>query len=81
MNTEETREVQHNSTPSVFDPKKLYAKIKEDLYYGRLWKSYQGSTQKSQTKQIYFLLGENPLSKKDQEELSDKTPPSPENTT
>ncbi|XP_041926996.1 immunoglobulin domain-containing protein [Alosa sapidissima] len=28
-----------------FDPSKLYAKIKQDLYYGRLWKSYQGRPQ------------------------------------
>ncbi|XP_062849258.1 immunoglobulin domain-containing protein [Trichomycterus rosablanca] len=71
-NTEETLEVQHDSSPSGFDPKKLYAKIKEDLHYGRLWKSYQGSkqnaTQKCLSRQIYFLLGDSPLSKKDQED-------------
>ncbi|XP_062372416.1 immunoglobulin domain-containing protein [Sardina pilchardus] len=31
--------------PQGFDPSKLYAKIKQDLYYGRLWKSYQGRPQ------------------------------------
>ncbi|NP_001373663.1 immunoglobulin domain-containing protein precursor [Danio rerio] len=30
------------SSPTGFDPSKLYAKIRKDLFYGRLWKSYQG---------------------------------------
>ncbi|KTF90816.1 hypothetical protein cypCar_00029693 [Cyprinus carpio] len=30
------------SSANGFDPSKLYAKIKKDLFYGRLWKSYQG---------------------------------------
>ncbi|XP_055757092.1 protein TsetseEP-like isoform X1 [Salvelinus fontinalis] len=29
--------------PQGFDPSKLYAKIKLDLLYGRLWKAYQGT--------------------------------------
>ncbi|XP_014011802.1 uncharacterized protein isoform X4 [Salmo salar] len=29
--------------PQGFDPSKLYAKIKLDLLYGRLWKTYQGT--------------------------------------
>ncbi|KAL0970007.1 hypothetical protein UPYG_G00235860 [Umbra pygmaea] len=30
--------------PQGFDPSKLYAKIKLDLLYGRLWKAYQGAS-------------------------------------
>ncbi|XP_010903957.2 uncharacterized protein si:ch211-196f2.6 isoform X1 [Esox lucius] len=30
--------------PQGFDPSKLYAKIKLDLLYGRLWKAYNGAT-------------------------------------
>ncbi|XP_062305841.1 immunoglobulin domain-containing protein isoform X2 [Osmerus eperlanus] len=30
--------------PRGFDPSKLYAKIKLDLLYGRLWRSYQGTS-------------------------------------
>ncbi|KAF5895027.1 uncharacterized protein DAT39_015249, partial [Clarias magur] len=62
MYTEETSELHHSPSLSGFDPSKLYAKIKEDLYYGRLWKSYQGrarvSTQGGLTgsRQIYYLL-------------------------
>ncbi|KAB5579363.1 hypothetical protein PHYPO_G00194190 [Pangasianodon hypophthalmus] len=72
MYTEETHEVHHTPSPSGFDPTKLYTKIKEDLYYGRLWKAYQGrarvSTQGCLTgsRQIYHL-GENPLPQRDQE--------------
>lgn len=31
--------------PQGFDPSKLYAKIRLDLLYGRLWKAYQGRSQ------------------------------------
>ncbi|KAI5104303.1 hypothetical protein C0J45_5929 [Silurus meridionalis] len=71
MYTEEAHEVPPST--SGFDPSKLYAKIKEDLYYGRLWKAYQGRTRVSTqgclvgSRQIYYRLGENPLRKKDQE--------------
>ncbi|XP_067256790.1 immunoglobulin domain-containing protein isoform X3 [Chanodichthys erythropterus] len=42
-NTEETHDAPTSqSSPNGFDPSKLYAKIKNDLFYGRLWKSYQG---------------------------------------
>ncbi|XP_016315439.1 uncharacterized protein LOC107668155 isoform X1 [Sinocyclocheilus anshuiensis] len=50
------------SSPNGFDPSKLYAKIKKDLFYGRLWKSYQGQpkswTQGTMTDQghVYHLL-------------------------
>lgn len=73
MNTEEAHEVHHSPSPSGFDPAKLYAKIKKDLYYGRLWKSYQGRTRVSTegcltgSRQIYYRLGENPLPQGDQE--------------
>lgn len=56
-----------------FDPAKLYAKIKEDLYYGRLWKSYQGRARvptqgsPSPARQIYYRLGERPLPERDEE--------------
>ncbi|XP_073693743.1 uncharacterized protein [Garra rufa] len=55
------------SSPNGFDPSKLYAKIKKDLFYGRLWKSYQGQpkswTQGTMTEQghVYHLLGQSPL--------------------
>ncbi|XP_072542934.1 uncharacterized protein [Salminus brasiliensis] len=64
-NTEEIHEAQH--TVTGFDPAKLYAKIKEDLYYGRLWKSYQGRARiptqgsPSAPRQIYYRLGERRL--------------------
>ncbi|MCJ8731572.1 hypothetical protein PDJAM_G00201070 [Pangasius djambal] len=73
MYTEGAQEVHHTPSPSGFDPTKLYTKIKEDLYYGRLWKAYQGrarvSTQGCLTgsRQIYYRLGENPLPQRDQE--------------
>ncbi|KAM4604256.1 uncharacterized protein ACJ7VT_018817 isoform 2-T2 [Polymixia lowei] len=49
-----------------YDHSKLYAKIKLDLLYGRLWKAYQGSarvrppaTPQQETQQkVYSLLGE-----------------------
>lgn len=74
MYTEETHEVHHTPSPSGFDPTKLYAKMKEDLYYGRLWKAYQGRAQVSTqgcltgSRQIYYRLGENPLPQRDQED-------------
>lgn len=80
MYTEEAREVQPTPSPSGFDPTKLYAKIKEDLYYGRLWKSYQGKARVATqgclagSKQIYYRLGENPLSQREQEH-NPKIPP------
>ncbi|XP_051579663.1 uncharacterized protein LOC127455669 [Myxocyprinus asiaticus] len=56
------------SSPNGFDPSKLYAKIKEDLFYGRLWKSYQGQPNKAWTQgtmtdngHVYYLLGQSPL--------------------
>lgn len=70
---QEAHEVHHTPSPSSFDPTKLYAKIKEDLYYGRLWKAYQGRTRVSAqgcltgSRQIYYRLGENPLPQSDQE--------------
>lgn len=72
MYTEEAHEVHHTPSPSGFDPTKLYAKIKEDLYYGRLWKAYQGKARVSTegcltgSRQIYYSLGENPLPPRDQ---------------
>ncbi|KAJ8338245.1 hypothetical protein SKAU_G00372110 [Synaphobranchus kaupii] len=52
----------------AFDPSKLYAKIKIDYYYGRLWKAYtRGWTVGPQPK-IYQLLGEHPPQQKDNEE-------------
>ncbi|XP_058251463.1 immunoglobulin domain-containing protein isoform X2 [Hemibagrus wyckioides] len=80
MYTEEAREVQPTPSPSGFDPTKLYAKIKEDLYYGRLWKSYQGKARVATqgclagSRQIYYRLGENPLSQREQEH-NPKIPP------
>ncbi|XP_036453030.1 immunoglobulin domain-containing protein [Colossoma macropomum] len=68
--TEETP-VQH-ATPG-FDPTKLYAKIKEDFYYGRLWKSYQGRSRvptqgsPSPPRQIYYRLGERPVPQREEE--------------
>lgn len=44
MYSEEAREAHHTPSSSGFDLTKLYAKIKEDLHYGRLWKSYQGKS-------------------------------------
>ncbi|KAK7170664.1 hypothetical protein R3I94_000765 [Phoxinus phoxinus] len=61
------------SSPNGFDPSKLYAKIKKDLFYGRLWKSYQGQpkawTQGTMTDQghVYHLLGQSPLPKRNVE--------------
>ncbi|XP_039534216.1 immunoglobulin domain-containing protein [Pimephales promelas] len=58
------------SFPNGFDPSKLYAKIKKDIFYGRLWKSYQGQpkawTQGTMTDQghVYHLLGQSPLPKR-----------------
>ncbi|XP_026122862.1 uncharacterized protein si:ch211-196f2.6 [Carassius auratus] len=55
------------SSANGFDPSKLYAKIKKDIFYGRLWKSYQGQpkpwTQGTVTDQghVYHLLGQSPL--------------------
>lgn len=73
MYTEEANEVLHTPSPSGFDPTKLYAKIKKDLHYGRLWKAYQGRARVSKdrfltaSRQIYYPLGENPLAQSDQE--------------
>lgn len=61
------------SSPNGFDHSKLYAKIKKDLFYGRLWKSYQGQpkawTQGTMTDQghVYHLLGQSPLPKRNVE--------------
>ncbi|XP_029932886.1 uncharacterized protein LOC115377120 isoform X2 [Myripristis murdjan] len=49
-----------------FDPSRLYAKIKFDLLYGRIWKAYQGSSrawapappQQETPQKVYSLLGE-----------------------
>ncbi|XP_051946266.1 uncharacterized protein LOC127618066 [Xyrauchen texanus] len=56
------------SSPNGFDPSKLYAKIKEDLFYGRLWKSYQGQPNKAWTQgtmtdkgHVYYQLGQSLL--------------------
>ncbi|XP_051973992.1 immunoglobulin domain-containing protein [Xyrauchen texanus] len=72
------------STASGFDASKLYAKIKEDLFYGRLWKSYQGQPNKSWTQsamtdngQVYHLLGQSPLQQRNEE----GSPLRPETTT
>lgn len=79
MYTEDAHEVHHTPSPSGFDPTKLYAKIKKDLYYGRLWKAYQGRARVSTEgclvgeKHIYYCLGENPLPQRDQEHRQ-KTP-------
>ncbi|KAI2662747.1 Nectin-3 [Labeo rohita] len=66
--TEEAVDAQTSqSSPNGFDPSKLYAKIKKDIFYGRLWKSYQGQpkswTQGTMTDQghVYHLLGQSPL--------------------
>ncbi|KAL2079676.1 hypothetical protein ACEWY4_025420 [Coilia grayii] len=63
--------------PSVslgFEPSKLYAKIKQDLYYGRLWKSYQGRPQPREPgslptpRKIYSVVGEHSPPQKNKEE-------------
>ncbi|XP_066537980.1 immunoglobulin domain-containing protein isoform X2 [Hoplias malabaricus] len=65
-------ETQETPITPGFDPAKLYAKIKEDLYYGRLWKSYQGRSRlpvqgsPSPPRQIYYQLGEKPSQTKDE---------------
>lgn len=65
--TQEEQVPTSQSSSNGFDPSKLYAKIKKDLFYGRLWKSYQGQprawTQDSTTDQghVYHLLGQSPL--------------------
>ncbi|XP_076829362.1 uncharacterized protein LOC143475390 [Brachyhypopomus gauderio] len=69
--TENAQEVRHPAPSSGFDPTKLYAKIKNDLYYGRLWKAYQGrarvSTQGSPPgSKIYYRLGEHPQPQTDE---------------
>ncbi|KAJ8254831.1 hypothetical protein GJAV_G00197820 [Gymnothorax javanicus] len=54
-----------------FDPSKLYAKIKDDFHYGRLWKCYQSNTRawtKAPQPKIYHLLGEQPPQQKDNRE-------------
>ncbi|KAI4886534.1 hypothetical protein NFI96_026386 [Prochilodus magdalenae] len=71
MPTEETPVQQ--TTPG-FDPSKLYAKIKEDFYYGRLWKSYQGRSRlptqgsPSSSRQIYYRLGEKPVPQREEDD-------------
>ncbi|XP_007248185.3 immunoglobulin domain-containing protein [Astyanax mexicanus] len=71
--TETNTEELHEDTTPGFDPAKLYTKIKVDLYYGRLWKSYQGRarvpTQGSPfaPRQIYYRLGERPLPQREEE--------------
>ncbi|XP_063043505.1 immunoglobulin domain-containing protein [Engraulis encrasicolus] len=75
-------EVQAESAPQPtgnlgFDPSKLYAKIKQDLYYGRLWKSYQGRPQTREPgggppatapRKVYSFVGEHSPAQKNQEE-------------
>lgn len=82
MYTEEAHEVHHTPSTSGFEASKLYAKIKKDLYYGRLWKAYQGRARVSTegcltgSRQIYYRLGDNPLPPKDQvhrPQISDKS--------
>lgn len=51
--------------PQGFDPSKLYAKIRLDLLYGRLWKAYQGRS---------WAWSPNPPGPDSQQEL---TPPQP----
>ncbi|KAG9341624.1 hypothetical protein JZ751_018686 [Albula glossodonta] len=57
----------------AFDPSKLYAKIKIDYYYGRLWKAYESTTRgwtvgpQPSPRKIYYLLGEHPPPQKDNE--------------
>ncbi|KAA0723208.1 hypothetical protein E1301_Tti005327 [Triplophysa tibetana] len=64
------------SSSNGFDPSKLYAKIKKDLFYGRLWKSYQGQpkawTQDSTNDQghVYHLLGQSPLPQRNMDSRS-----------
>lgn len=78
--TEPPAETQEEESPPIppssshgFDPSKLYAKIKKDLFYGRLWKSYQGQpkawTQDCTTDQghVYHLLGQSPSPKRNAE--------------
>ncbi|XP_026871359.2 uncharacterized protein si:ch211-196f2.6 [Electrophorus electricus] len=72
--TENAQEVRHPPPAPGFDPTKLYAKIKNDLYYGRLWKAYQGrariSTQGAppDPKKIYYRLGERPQQQSDEKQ-------------
>ncbi|XP_028818975.1 uncharacterized protein LOC114769735 isoform X2 [Denticeps clupeoides] len=55
------------SHPTGFDPSKLYAKIKVDLYYGRLWKSYQGTRpQTLPSRNMYALLGQHSVKKSEE---------------
>ncbi|KAG5852108.1 immunoglobulin domain-containing protein [Anguilla rostrata] len=74
--SQESRREQPQSSPQkesseAFDPSKLYAKIKIDYYYGRLWKAYESNTRgwtKGPQPKIYHLLGEKPPQQKDNEE-------------
>ncbi|KAJ8282012.1 hypothetical protein COCON_G00045310 [Conger conger] len=53
----------------AFDPSKLYAKIKIDYYYGRLWKAYESKTRgKGPQPKIYHLLEGQPTEQRDNEE-------------
>ncbi|XP_043100085.1 immunoglobulin domain-containing protein [Puntigrus tetrazona] len=71
-----------HSSANGFDAAKLYAKIKNDLFYGRLWKSYQGQpkpwTEGTVTDHghVYHLLGQSPLPQRNVED----SPLKPETT-
>ncbi|XP_023649790.1 uncharacterized protein [Paramormyrops kingsleyae] len=63
-----------NESPEAFDPSKLYARIKIDRYYERLWKACQAAKcglsplAESGARKIYYLLGEHKPPQNDQEE-------------
>lgn len=63
-----------NESPEAFDPSKLYAKIKIDRYYERLWKACQAAKcglsplTESSARKIYYLLGDHKPPQNDQEE-------------
>ncbi|KAI1898866.1 hypothetical protein AGOR_G00076810 [Albula goreensis] len=78
INSEGSTAVLAQSSPQqepteAFDPSKLYAKIKIDYYYGRLWKAYESTTRgwtvgpQPSPRKIYYLLGEHPPPQKDNE--------------
>ncbi|XP_048884700.1 immunoglobulin domain-containing protein [Brienomyrus brachyistius] len=61
-----------NESPEAFDPSKLYAQIKIDRYYERLWKACQAAKfglsplAESGARKIYYLLGEHKPPQSDQ---------------